>query len=322
MKTVEGARALVTGGAGVVGSNIVDQLVDAGAERVVVLDNFSRGRIENLATALTSGRVEVQRGDVLDRPLVDRLVAEADVIFHQAAIRITQCAEDHRLAHEVLATGTLNVAEAVVAAGGRRLVAASSASVYGQAAEFPTTEAHAPWGNRTLYGAAKLYNEGLLRSFHAMHGLDYVALRYFNVYGPRMDVHGVYTEVLIRWMRRIADGQKPLILGDGMQSMDFIYVDDVARANLLAATAPVADDVFNVASGVETTLLELATTLCQVMGRDLGVEHGPERSVEVRRRLADTTKAREVLGFSARVPLDEGLRRLVAWWSEEAGVAA
>ena len=153
-----------------------------------------------------------------------------------------------------------------------------------------------------MYGAAKLFNEGLLRSYHAMYGLDYVALRYFNVYGPRMDIHGVYTEVLVRWIERIAAGRPPLILGDGRQTMDFIHVADIARANLLAAQSDVSDEVLNIASGVETSLAELAHKLLDAMGADLPVEYGPARSVNnVARRLGDTTRARERLGFRAEV---------------------
>ena len=218
----------------------------------------------------------------------------------------------------MLVDGTFNVVEAAVAAGVRRLVAASSASVYGLADEFPTGEVHHPYANDTLYGAAKTFNEGLLRSYQAMSGLDYVALRYFNVYGPRMDVHGVYTEVLVRWMERIAAGKPPLIFGDGTQTMDFICVPDIARANLLAAEADVTDAVFNIASGVETSLQELAETLLRVMGSDLEVEYGPERAVNgVTRRLADTEAARRELGFEAEIDLEEGLRLLVDWWRRE-----
>jgi UDP-glucose 4-epimerase len=183
---------------------------------------------------------------------------------------------------------------------------------------FPTSERHHGYANRTLYGAAKLFDEGLLRSYHDMRGLDYVALRYFNAYGPRMDIHGVYTEVLVRWMERIAAGEPPLILGDGSQTMDFVYVDDIARANLLAAKAPATDEVFNVASGTETSLGDLASALLRVMGSDLVPVYGPERKVNpVARRLADTTAASEALGFMATVGLDEGLARLVAWWRAE-----
>jgi UDP-glucose 4-epimerase len=316
--SLRGQRALVTGGAGTIGSHLVDQLAQAGAEEIVVLDNFVRGRRENLTQALSSGSVRVVTGDVRDRALVRRLTSGVDVVFHQAAIRITQCAEEPRLALEVLVDGTYNVVEAAAQAGVRKVIAASSASVYGLAEQFPTTEDHHPYRNDTLYGAAKTFNEGLLRSFHAMTGLDYVALRYFNVYGSRMDVHGLYTEVLVRWMERIAAGQPPLIFGDGSQTMDFVYVEDIARSNILAAQADVTDETFNVASGVETSLAELAQTLLEVMGSDLSVEFGPERAVnKVSRRLADTSRARDVIGFEAEVDLEEGLTRLVEWWRAE-----
>ncbi len=308
---------LVTGGAGTIGSTVVDELVKAGAADVVVLDNFVRGRRENLEWAEENGNVLVVEGDVCDRGLVNELSAGIDVVFHQAAIRITQCAEEPRLALEVLVDGTFNVVEAAAAAGVEKLIAASSASVYGLATEFPTDELHHPYANDTLYGASKVFNEGLLRSYHAMSGLDYVALRYFNVYGPRMDVHGAYTEVLVRWMERIVAGEPPLIFGDGSQTMDFVCVPDIARANVLAAEADTTDSVFNIASGVETSLSELAETLLRVMGSDLAVEHGPERAVNgVTRRLADTTAASEVLGFSAEIGLEEGLAQLVAWWQD------
>jgi len=310
-----GERALVTGGAGTIGSTLVDQLVERGAGEVVVLDNFVRGRRANLAWAEENGEVTVVEGDIRDRALVAELTEGVDVVFHQAAIRITQCAEEPRLALEVLVDGTFNVVEAAARAGVRKLVAASSASVYGMAGEFPTGELHHPYANDTFYGAAKTFGEGLLRSCRAMTGLDYVALRYFNVYGPRMDAHGAYTEVLVRWMERIAAGQPPLIFGDGRQTMDFVCVPDVARANVLAAESDVTDAVFNVASGVETSLAQLARGLLRAMGSDLSVEHGPARAVnDVARRLADTSGARDALGFSAEIGLDEGLARLVAWW--------
>lgn len=312
---IKDKHVLITGGAGLVGSHIADLLVNEGAARIVVLDNFVRGRRRNLENAMESGRIEIVEGDIRDRELVRKTMEGVDLLFHQAAIRITQCAEEPRLALEVLVDGTFNVLEAAVEAKVSKVVAASSASVYGMAEEFPTTEKHHPYDNRTLYGAAKVFNEGLLRHFADMNGLDYVALRYFNVYGPRMDIHGVYTEVLIRWMDRIVSGKGPLIFGDGTQTMDFVYITDIARANLLAAKSDAADDVFNVASGVETSLSELAAALSRVMGSSVPVEYGPERKVNpVARRLADTEKARQVLGFEARVSLEEGLRGLVAWW--------
>jgi UDP-glucose 4-epimerase len=313
---VSGSTFLVTGGAGTIGSHVVDLLVAGGAQRVVVLDDLTRGREANLALAKASGLVELVVRDIRDAALVADLTAGCDAVFHLAAIRITQCAEDPRLAHEVLATGTFNVVEAARDAGVRKVVASSSASIYGLAEEFPTPEKHHPWANDTIYGAAKVYNEGLLRSFHAMSGVDYVALRYFNVYGPRMDVHGVYTEVLIRWMERIERGEPPLVLGDGLQTMDFVDVRDIARANVLALEAPVTDRVYNIASSVETSLLDLASALTEAMDRpDLQPEFGPARKVNpVSRRLADVTAAALDLGWKPEIPLDQGLRDLVAWW--------
>jgi UDP-glucose 4-epimerase len=316
--SLRGSRVLVTGGAGTIGSHLVDQLVEAGAAEIIVLDNFVRGRHANLAKALATGSVRVVAGDIRDRRLLSRLIRGIDIVFHQAAIRITQCAEEPRLAVEVLVDGTFNVLEAAASEHVGKVIAASSASVYGLAGSFPTSESHHPYANDTLYGAAKTFNEGLLRSFHAMNDLDYVALRYFNVYGPRMDIHGLYTEVLVRWMECISRGSPPVIYGDGSQTMDFVYVEDIARANILAATADLTDEVFNVASGVETSLAGLARELLGVMGSDLSIHFGPERAVnKVTRRLADTTQARERLGFEARVDLNEGLTHLVDWWRTE-----
>jgi UDP-glucose 4-epimerase len=193
--------------------------------------------------------------------------------------------------------------------------------VYGLAEEFPTPETHHGYNNQTLYGAAKLFNEGLLRSFHNMYGLDYVALRYFNVFGPRMDCWGAYTEVLIRWMDALAEGKPCSILGDGTQTMDFLFIDDVARANILAAKSNATDEAFNIASGIETSLNELASALGRVMQRSIPPSYGPARKVNpVSRRLADISKAERMLGFRARVSLEEGLERLVNWWEAERSV--
>jgi UDP-glucose 4-epimerase len=311
-------RVLITGGAGLVGSHIADALLAAGVAEVVVLDNFSRGRRENLAPALKSGRVRIVEGDVRDREAVARVMEGAGIVFHQAAIRITQCAEEPRLAKDVLVDGTFNVLEAAVRLGVRKVVAASSASVYGLAEAFPTREGHHPYANRTLYGAAKLFNESLLRSFHDMYGLDYVALRYFNIYGPRMDVHGAYTEVMIRWMEAIAAGKPPVVFGDGATSMDFVHVEDIARANVLAAAADASDTVLNIGSGRETSLDELAATLLSIMGSTLAPAHTAARKVNpVTRRLAAVEEAWRQIGFRTNVGLEEGLRNLVAWWQQE-----
>lgn len=312
-------RVLVTGGAGFVGSWIVDLLIRAGCRNIIVVDNMIRGRRENLAQALASGAVQLVEGDVCDRKLMAELVAGTDTVFHQAALRITHCAAEPRQALEVMVDATFDLCELCVEHKVKKVVAASSASIYGMANEFPTSEAHPPYANRTLYGAAKAFNEGLLRAFNDMYGLDYVALRYFNVYGPRMDIHGRYTEVMIRWMERIESGEPPVIFGDGSQSMDFVYVEDVARANILAATSGASDAALNVGSGSETTLGELARLLSRIMGRpDLAPVYAEERAVNpVQRRLASVDAARRLTGFESSVSLEAGLAKLVDWWRRE-----
>jgi UDP-glucose 4-epimerase len=316
---LKGKRVLVTGGAGFIGSHIVDLLCEEGCIEIVALDNMVRGRPENLRRSMGRGPVRLVQGDIRDGKLMAPLVKAADIVFHQAALRITHCAAEPRLAMEVMVDATFDLLELCVKHDVEKLIAASSASVYGMAEEFPTTERHNPYDNRTLYGAAKAFNEGLFRTYNDMHGLDYVAFRYFNVYGERMDIHGRYTEVLIRWMERLEAGLPPIIFGDGQQTMDFVHVRDIARANILGAKARASDEVFNIASGTETSLVGLATSLASVMGhRGMTPEFAPERSVNpVPRRLASTEKAERMLGFRATVPLEQGLAELVQWWRAE-----
>ncbi|WP_424627914.1 NAD-dependent epimerase/dehydratase family protein [Bradyrhizobium sp. SYSU BS000235] len=319
MADLKGKRVLVTGGAGFIGSNIVDLLCDEGCIEIVALDNMVRGRPENLTRALSHGPVRLVHGDIRDDRLMTALVKSADIVFHQAALRITHCAAEPRLAMEVMVQATYDLLERCVKHDVEKVIAASSASVYGMADQFPTTEHQNPYDNRTLYGAAKAFNEGLLRTFYDMHGLDYVAFRYFNVYGDRMDIHGRYTEVLIRWMERIESDLPPVIFGNGQQTMDFVHVRDVAQANIAGARTKATDEVFNVASGTETSLVELAEMLALVMGKThLTPEFAPERSVNpVPRRLASTAKAEKMLNFRATISLQEGLAELVEWWRSE-----
>ena len=316
MTDLKGKRVLVTGGAGFIGSHIVDLLCDEDCTEIVALDNMMRGRPENLERARASGRVRLVHGDIRDAGLMESLVKATDIVFHQAALRITHCAAEPRLAMKVMVQSTFDLLELCVKHKIEKVAAASSASVYGMADQFPTTEHQHPYDNRTIYGAAKAFNEGLLRAFNEMHGLNYVVFRYFNVYGARMDIHGRYTEVLIRWMERLEKGGAPIIFGDGRQTMDFVHVSDVARANILGVKANVSDEVFNVASGKETSLAQLAQLLTSVMSRNgLSPEFAPERSVNpVPRRLASTEKAERMLGFRPSVTLEEGLRDLVCWW--------
>lgn len=312
---IEGSKILVTGGCGLIGSTTIDQVLAENPEKVVIYDNLVRGSLNNVAHLMNDPRVELVKGDIRDVEATRKVTEGMDAVIHMATLRITACAAEPREALEVMCDGTYNVLEAAHLAGVKRFVTASSASVYGLADTFPTTEDHHPYNNRTWYGASKVMLEGLLRSFNDMYGTSYVAFRYFNVYGPRMDIHGKYTEVLIRWMERIENGQPPLILGDGKTSMDFIYIDDVARANVLGLKSDVSDEIFNVASGVETTLIELAEALMRVMGKEMAPEFGPPRGVNaVPRRLACTKKAEAMLGFKSSIDLDEGLRRLVTWW--------
>jgi UDP-glucose 4-epimerase len=321
---IDGARILVTGGCGLIGSTTIDLLLrEHRPEKIVILDNLVRGSLANVEQALKDPRVQLVRGDVRDADAVHRATEGMDAVIHMAALRITACAADTRDAMQVMCDGSFNVVDAARHARIKKVVAASSASVYGMADSFPTREDHHPYNNRTWYGASKVMLEGMLRSYHAMYGLSYVALRYFNVYGPRMDIHGKYTEVLIRWMERIAAGEPPVIHGDGNATMDFVYIDDIARANVLALQGDVEDEVFNVASGTETSLRELAAALTKVMGSDLAPTFGPERSVNpVPRRLASTEKAQALLGFEASIGLEQGLRRLVRWWHETKEPAA
>jgi UDP-glucose 4-epimerase len=313
---IKGSNILVTGGCGLIGSTTIDLLLrNYSPASIVIFDNLSRGTLANVEAALKDPRVTLLREDIRDVEAVHRAMQGMDAVIHMAALRITACAAKPREAMGVMCDGSFNVVEAAESAGLKKIITASSASIYGLADTFPTHEDHHPYNNRTWYGASKIMLEGLLRSFNEMYGLPYVALRYFNVYGPRMDIHGKYTEVLIRWMERIATGEPPLILGDGAQTMDFVYIEDVARSNILALQSELTDDVINIASGTETSLNDLAAALLKVMGSDLQPQYGPERSVNaVSRRLADTSKAEQLLGFKAQVGLEDGLSRLVDWW--------
>jgi UDP-glucose 4-epimerase len=313
MNNLLGTRCLVTGGAGFIGSTIFDQLLAAGTSEVRVIDNFVRGSWGNLESAIERGGVKVIEGDICNRTLVEDIVEGVDYVFHQAALRITRCADAPREAVEVLVDGTFNVLEAALRHKVKKVVAASSASVYGEPSYLPIDESH-PFNNRTLYGAGKIANEQIMGALHDTAGLRYVAFRPFNVYGPRMDTTGAYTEVLIRWLDAIEANKPPLIFGDGQQSMDFVYVEDVARANVIAACSDVDDDIFNVGTGVQTSLLELCRLVLRLTGSKLQPEHREARSVgNVQRRRAAVDKAAEVLGFRAEVPLEQGLMELIRW---------
>ncbi|MBI4539314.1 MAG: NAD-dependent epimerase/dehydratase family protein [Gemmatimonadetes bacterium] len=306
------SRVLVIGGAGFVGSHLVDQLIQEPVREIVVLDNLVRGSRTNLREAMTDARVRLVEGSIGDLELLRDLVREADCVFHLAALWLYECVHQPRAALDVNVVGTFNVIEAACEARVKKLVYSSSASVYGDAVFTPMTEEH-PFNNRTMYGATKIAGEQFLRAFYDQRQLDYVGLRYMNVYGPRMDYKGAYVSVIMKVLDRIEQGRPPVIFGDGSQAYDFIHVSDVARANILAAKSDATDEFFNVGTGQKTTIRELVGMLLELTGSDLQPEYRPETTAFVTHRLADTVKAEKMLGFSAEVGLDEGLRSVIEW---------
>jgi len=319
VSALAGARVVVTGGAGTVGSHLVDAAIAAGAREVVALDALVRGVPENLAPAIATRRARLVEVDIRDREAVHANIAGADVVFHQAALRWTRCQEEPRECQEVMVGGTFNVLEAAADANVARVVLASSAVVYGEPQRLPIDEDH-PLNGTTLYGAAKVANEQMARAFAHLRGLRTTSLRYFNVYGPRMDVRSKYVEVLVRWLDRIDAGEPLVIFGDGEGSADFVHVDDVVRANLLACEAGAPDAIVNVCSGVETRMRDLAELLIRITGSDVGIQRQPEPLGGLpARRYGDPRRAEEVLGFRARTDLAEGLRTLIAWRREALG---
>jgi UDP-glucose 4-epimerase len=306
------SRILVIGGAGFLGSHIVDQLISTPAREIVVLDNFVRGTHANLDRAVKDPRVNVVDGSVTDRGLLAELMSDADYVFHLAALWLYECVHEPRSALEVNVVGTYNVIEAAAAARVKKIVYSSSASVYGDAAFTPMTEEH-PFNNRTMYGATKIAGEQFFRAFYEQHRLDYVGLRYMNIYGPRMDDKGTYVSVIMKVLDRIDQGLPPIIFGDGSQAYDFVHVDDVARANILALQADATDEFFNIGIGVRTTIKELVDLLLEITGSQLVPEYRPQEQMFVTHRVGSTNKAEELLGFRATVPLEDGLRSVVAW---------
>lgn len=313
---LSGAKALVTGGAGLVGSHIVDALAREGAS-VLVYDNLVRGRREHLAWAEAHGDVTLIEGDIVDCARLSEAMEGVTYVFHQAAMWLRECEAYPRRAVEVNVGGTFNVLEACVEAGVGKLVFASSSSVYGEGSYFPTDEAH-PLENTLFYGATKVAGEQLLRAFYSRDGLSYVALRYLNVYGPRQPFGAAYTDVIMHFLNRIDVDQPPIIHGDGTQTVDLVYVEDVARANLLALTSPLEDEVLNVASGEETTLNGLADTLLQLTGKaHLTPQYEARDQRLVSRRFGCPKRAQELLGFKATTSIEEGLRKVIAWREAE-----
>lgn len=312
MPNIDNSKILVIGGAGFVGSHIVDQLLQESVREVVVLDNFVRGTRHNLQQAVQDKRVRVVDGSVTDLDLLRNLIAEADYVFHLAALWLYECVHQPRSALEVNVVGTYNVVEAAQQAGIKKVVYSSSASVYGDALFTPMTEEH-PFNNRTMYGATKIAGEQFFRAFYEQHKMDYAGLRYMNIYGPRMDYKGTYVSVIMKVLDRIEQGLPPVIFGDGSQAYDFIHVEDVARANILALKSDATDTFFNVGMGVKTTINELVQMLLEITGSQLQPEYRPQEQMFVTHRIGSTENAEKMLGFRASIPLEEGLRSVVEW---------
>jgi UDP-glucose 4-epimerase len=315
------AKVVVVGGAGFIGSHVVDQLRQQPVREIVVLDNFVRGSRANLAEAAADPRVRVVEGSITSPELLADLFREADGVIHLAALWLYECVHEPRAAIDVNIIGTFNVLEAAVRAAVKKVVYSSSASVYGDALFTPMTEDH-PFNNRTMYGATKIAGEQFLRTFRQQHGLDYVALRYMNVYGPRMDYHGAYVSVIMKVLDRIDQGQPPVIFGDGSQAYDFIHVSDVARANVLALASDATDECVNVGMGVKTTINELLRLLLRETGSTLTPEYRPQEQMFVTHRVGSTEKAERLLGFRATVPLEDGIRSVVEWRRQDRARAA
>jgi len=309
---------LVIGGAGFIGSHIVDQLTEEPVRRIVILDNFVRGTRENIQSALKDPRVELVEGSIMDLDLLKRLMKETDCAFHLAALWLYECVHEPRSAVEINALGTYNVIEAAQEGNVEKVIFSSSASVYGDALFTPMTEDH-PFNNRTMYGATKIAGEQFFRAFNEQYGLGYVGLRYMNVYGPRQPIHGAYTSVITSMLERLSNHQPLIVHGDGSQTYDFVYVKDAARANLCAASSTVTKGFYNVGRGEGTSILSLAHLLMEITGMDVGVEFREDRDLAVQRRIADIRRAQADLGFKAEIELRTGIQLLVDWWQANRG---
>lgn len=312
---LKGKKLVVIGGAGLIGSHTVDKLAQEDVKEIVIYDNFVRGRAENLHNALKDPRVRIYDvgGDIQHSDILESAVEGADGVIHLAALWLLQCHDYPRTAFEVNIKGTFNVMEACVKKGVKRLVYSSSASVYGDAVTEPMTEDH-PFNNKNFYGATKICGEAMLRSFHYRYGLNFVGLRYMNVYGPRQDYHGAYIAVIMKMLDAIDKGESPTIMGDGSEAFDFVAVEDCGLANVCAMKADAVDSFYNVGTGKRTSLKQLAEMLLELTNCDKPIQYAPRsQATLVRNRIGSPKKASEEIGFTATIDLREGLRRLIEW---------
>jgi nucleoside-diphosphate-sugar epimerase len=311
---IRGKRLVVIGGAGLIGSHTVDLLTREDVGDIVVFDNLARGTTANLAAALRDPRVKLFEagGDICQSDILAKALEGADGVFHFAALWLLQCYDFPRAAFDVNIRGTFNVLEACVAAGVKRLVYSSSASVYGDAVEEPMTEDH-PFNNTNFYGATKIAGEAMARAFHHRYGLPLVGLRYMNVYGPRQDYRGAYIAVVMKMLDAVEDGRSLTVYGDGSQAYDFVYVGDCARANLCAMRAATVDRFYNVGTGRRTSIKELAELVLRCTGSNQPIEYLPQGLTFVKNRVGSPVRAAKELGFTAEIELEDGLRSLIAW---------
>lgn len=315
MTDIKGRRILVIGGAGFIGSHVVDELLKEDVGQITVYDNFARGSRENLEQSLRDPRTRIFEagGDIMQADVLRAAMRESELVVHLAALWLLQCYDYPSSAFDVNIRGTFNVLEACRDANIERLVYSSSASVYGDAVELPMTEDH-PFNNRTFYGATKIAGEAMCRAFNARYSLPYVGLRYMNVFGARQDYKGTYIAVIMKMLDRLDQGLAPILYGDGSQAYDFIYVTDCAHANVCALKSDASDEFYNVGSGTRTSLRELAEMILDITGNvHLGIQFEPAGQTFVTNRIGSTEKAEREIGFRADVPLREGLVRLIEW---------
>jgi len=314
MPDIRGKNILVIGGAGFIGSHVVDQLLLEDVKNVIIYDNFVRGTADNVEKALSDPRCKVFEagGDILQKDILNAAMKESNMVIHLAALWLLQCYEYPAAAFETNIRGTYNVLEACRDNKIERLVYSSSASVYGDAVEIPMTEEH-PFNNRTFYGATKIAGEAMARAFYARYGVKYIGLRYMNVYGSRQDYKGTYIAVIMRILDNLDAGKPPVVFGDGSQSYDFIYAEDAARANVFGLKSDTVDQFYNVGMGIKTSIKELTEITLKIYGSGLNIEYKPEGTTFVTNRIGSTKKAEKELGFKAGIHLEEGLIKLIEW---------
>lgn len=318
MFDLKGSVVLVTGGAGTVGSHVVDAVIAEGAQKVIVYDNFSAGNVENLVPAQkqTKTKIQIVTGDIQHREDLDEALQGVDYVFHEASILLLESMKKPQKAIDVNIQGTFNVFQAALQAGVKKVVWASSASVFGEPLRLPVDEDH-PFNNKTFYGATKIACEAIATSLNFSRGLKHVGLRYYNVYGPRQGIRGAYAQVIPRWFERIERGEPVVIYGDGTQSMDLIYVKDIARSNLCAMQSDCTNDFFNIGSGVETTVKQLAELIVEVTGGRVPITTEPHDVNLVKRRRCSTVRAKERIGFAAQTSVRAGLQEYLQWRQHE-----